>query len=257
MKIRPHLLTWISSSDNVTVQNGKVTVLSDDGAIITVKHKNVMDFVNVNKTKTKLKAPPSVYGEDKLYGSLDGKEISISGNVPKGATLLNRLFAFQRLEKLSEYDKAFVTASHYSLDAPKEVTMANAFSKTRIENTLFVTLNTSKGYVSKGSDWALLGKALSEDVKNIIVCAEFAPDLISSDEQIPLKKILESAIGNEKNVFFISSGETTGMKIENGVRYITLGMVADYRVKNMTANNKACQYVTFSVLGDDIRFEFK
>jgi len=69
--------------------------------------------------------------------------------------------------------------------------------------------------------------------------------------------MLESAKDAGKNVFYVSSGETTGMKIENSVRYITLGMVADYKTKNMASNAKTCQYVTFSVLGDEIRFEFK
>jgi len=255
--INPSLIDWISSSDNVKAENGKVTALSDDGAIITVKYENVMDFVNVNKAKTKMKAPPSVYGKDALYGSLDGKKVAMSGNVPAGATLLNRLFSIQRLEELTEYDKAYVTASYYSFDTPEAVTMANAFSKTKMDNTLFVTLNTSKGYVAKGSDWAKLGLALSEDAKNIVICAEFAPDQLGQSEQIPLKKMLESAKDAGKNVFYVSSGETTGMKIENSVRYITLGMVADYKTKNMASNAKTCQYVTFSVLGDEIRFEFK
>ncbi len=255
-RISPHLVQWVSSSENVKVQNGKVTLLADDGAIITVKHENVMDFVNVNKGKTKLKSPPSVYGTDALYGKLDGKKVAISGNVPQGATLLNRLFAFERLEEISAYDKAFVTSSYYSFEVPEKITMANSFTKSKTENTLFVTLNTSKGYVAKGSDWALLGRALGEDAKNIVLCAELPPDRLGEDEKLPLKEMLENAADEGKNVFYVSSGETTGMKIENSVRYITLGMVADYRTKNISSNAKTCQYIAFSLSGDEIRFEF-
>ena len=255
--INPALVDWISSSDEVSVSKGKLTSKSGGGAIVTVRYGDVMDFVNVNKAKSELKAPVSVYGTDGLYGYLaGGKKIAVSGNVPSGATLLNRWFSLNRLSTIAQYDKAFVTASYYADSLPENARKANAYSATQVENTLFVTLNTSKGYVQSGTDWGNLGTALMGSCPNIVITAELAPDQMGAYDKDMLKSMMEQAAKLGKRIFYVSSGETSGMKPEGGVRYITCGNVADYKTTNMTSNAKTCTYVVFSVSGDDIRFEF-
>lgn len=255
--INPALVQWMSSADEVSVSNGKITSPSGGGAIITVKYGEVMDFVNVNKAKSLLKAPPSVYGTDELYGSLEGgRKAAVSGNVPSGATLLNRFFSMQRLSTIAGYEKAFVTASYFSDSLPSNARKANSYSASELEKTLFVTIDTSKGYITSAAEWANIAIALSTSDPNIVITAELAPDQMGAYDKTVLKDMMETAAKLGKKIFYVSSGEVSGMKIENGIRYITCGNVADYRTSNMTSNAKTCPYVVFSVNGEDIRFEF-
>ena len=105
-----------------------------------------------------------------------GKKVAISGNVPSGATLLNRYFSMQRLNTIAAYDKAFVTASYFSDSIPANARKADSYSATEVEKTLFVTLDTSKGYIVNATDWANLAIALSTPNPNIVITAQLAPD---------------------------------------------------------------------------------
>jgi len=123
------------------------------------------------------------------------------------------------------------------------------------DETLFVTVNNSSGTILP-KDWGSLAVALSTQLPNIVVVAEKPLEKMNERDRIAFKTLLEYAGGHNKNVFFLNSGETTEMKIENNVRYITCGTVADYLTTTMDATSKSCPYVVFSVSGSEIRFEF-
>ena len=89
-----------------------------------------------------------------------------------------------------------------------------------------------------------------------MITAELAPDQMGAYDKDMLKSMMAEASKLGKQIFYVSSGETSSMKPDGGVRYITCGNVADYKTTNMTSNAKTCTYVVFSVSSDDIRFEF-
>ena len=139
---------------------------------------------------------------------------------------------------------------------PENVNMANAYSETLIENSYFITLNTKNGYLAKGSDWDKLCKALLSDVKNVVITASLTPDKFDEYEEKMMNEILSEAVSQGKNVFWVSSGEVPSLRIENGVRYITAGIVSDYKTETMKENIPACAYVLFSVKDNEIKYEF-
>lgn len=254
-KISPHLLEWIGN-DNASVQNGTVTSLTGASTVIGVKYQDKMDFISLNKSVAPIKAPPAVYGKDELYGSLTyGQKIAVSGNVPKGATLLNRHFSRNRVNKLAGYNASFVTAAWYDDLLPQNCLKADKYSANVYGETLFVTVNNSSGAILP-KDWGSLAVALSTQLPNIVVVAEKPLEKMNERDRVAFKALLEYASSYDKNVFFLNSGETTEMKIENNVRYITCGTVADYLTTTMDATSKSCPYVVFSVSGSEIKFEF-
>ncbi|MBE7051549.1 MAG: phosphodiester glycosidase family protein [Ruminococcaceae bacterium] len=257
MYISPHLLQWNSSSPSVTVNNGTVTSSDGTGAIVTVQYGNSMDFVNINKEVSSLKAPPSVYGTDSLYGITNsGKTVAISGNIPAGATLLNRIYSIQRLSLLGAHTASFVTSKLSGEPLPTGCKEANVYSATPIDGTLFLTLDNTDGYLKNPSDWSGIATAITSQSANIVITAKLPIEQMADYDRCLLKEMMESAAASGKKIFYVHSGEISGVKIENGIRYITCGTVADYKTTNMPDNKKTCPYIVFSVAGNDIRFEF-
>ncbi len=256
-KINPALLKWSSSNFAISVQNGKITANSHDSAIVEVRYNDITDYINVNKSLSRVKAPASAYGTDALYGSLpSGSKIAISGNIPAGATLLNRYYSAARLRSLKSYSKAYITASYYADTLDAHCTVADRYTAAEFDKTVFTTLNNSDKYIKTSSDWSSIAIALATPYPNVVVTAELDPDQMLYSDRILLKSMLETSARGMRNVFFVCSGETSSVKTENGVRYITCGTVADYKTSAREENAKAAPYVVFYAEGDNIRYEF-
>lgn len=255
--VNPALVTWLSSSDNISVRNGTVTANAEDYAIIELSYDGKSDYITVNRTADNKREPLSIGTKDDFEGYIDNAEqIAISGSLPKGATLLNRLFAIERLDELKSYSKAYVTDSYYSEFKSANTITANGYSVYNKDASCFITLDTSRGYINSADQWASLYTAASGSAKNLVIITENAPSAFPPDEEIRLKNILKQASDSGKNIFYVYSGGKPQLNIEDRVRYISAGEVSGYKTDTISDNKSYCSYLVFFAKGNEIKYNF-
>ena len=252
--IPSHLVSWDSSNSKISVENGKVTAKQKAGAVIKATYKGKTDAIIVNKDIYKEKAPLSKTETDSFYGSIkNAKNISVSGIIPKGETLLDEYFARKRLDNLKTCEKAYIFENSYTDFAFDTLTDANKHSVTTSDSTVFITLNSTKGYVPPKEIASIVTQ--SDKTQNIVVLSKTPIEELTENKEM-IKTILSNISESGKNVFVVSSGDKTEVKIENGVRYITAGTSKDYHTTSFSKDADYCTYVIFSISGNNIKYEF-
>ncbi len=255
--VNPRLAVWLSSSDNITVNNGTITAKNEDYAVIELSYDGKSDYIAVNRTADKKREPLSISSKDEFEGYIDGgSKIAVSGSLPKGATLLNRLFAIERLNELKDYSKAYVTSNYYSEFESSNIINADGYSVYNKDASCFITLDTSNGYIDDVSEWVNLYTAVSGNAKNLVIITENAPSAFPDYEEARFKNILKQATASGKNMFYVYSGGKPQVNIENGVRYISTGEVSGYQTASISDNKSYCSYPVFFVKGNDIKYNF-
>lgn len=255
--VSPGILAWTSSNSAITTAGGSVYASNREASIISAQYGDAVAYATVNKSIAMIKAPMSATGTDPLNRhSTTGKTVAVSGNIPKGATLLNRYFATSRLQSLARYDKAFVTSKYSDYTMPANCSIANKYAPHVIGNTVFATINNSKGYVATTGEWSSIYTALATTSPNVVIIGEKSMTEMSAGDRKILSSMLEASSASGKNVFYVSSADTTGVAIKNGVRYITCGTVSDYHTSSIASNAGSCSYVLFSVTDNALSYEF-
>jgi len=251
------LIKWSSDNSNVTVKNGTVYVKSKDGAIISASYDGKTDYICINQKPHEKRAPFATQVKDNFNTEiLSDIKIAISGEVPKGATLLNRYYSLERLNTINKYHKAYVTKNYYKDLLGSNTTEASSYTVYNIEGTTFATLSTSEGYVKNASEWVNLYTATTGSNKNLVIITEKSPLELPEEEETRIKSFFDNATKNGKNVFYVYSGDVPRVDIENGVRYISLGRVGSYLTSNMNDNKAYCTYLEFYVKGNEIGYNF-
>lgn len=257
ISVNPKLIKWESTNNNIKVKDGIISANKKESAIISAGYDGKYDYITVNRNENDKKAPFAISAEDEFKGSLkDGTKIAVSGSIPNGLTLLNRYFSLERLKKLKNYEKSFVTKNYYSSLESQNIKQANGYSVYIKDGTAFATISTSNGKLKNASEWANLYIASTGTSKNLVIITEKAPDELPNEEKIRIKKILGDASERNKNVFYVYSGYKPQVNIENGIRYISCPEVSEYKTTNMEYNKDYCAYVEFYVNGNEIKYDF-
>ncbi len=257
IEVNPRLVTWLSSSDNIRVKHGKVTAESEDFAIIEISYDGKSDYATINRSADSRREPLAVASKDEFDGYIDGGvQIAVSGSLPKGATLLNRIFAIERLSELKNYTKAYVTDNFYNEFKSDNTQTADGYSVYNKDASCFITLNTADGYIKTASEWVNLYTAASGGAKNLVIVTENAPSAFPADEEERFKNILKKATQSGKNIFYVYSGGKPQVNVENGVRYISAGEVSGYHTSTISENKSYCSYLVFFAKGNEIRYKF-
>lgn len=252
--INPDLLEWTSSNDDISIKNGIVKLSKNVGGVISANLKGKTDYIVINKDLYNQKAPISQTGTDILYGLIDdAKTVSVSGALPKGKTLLDEFFARKRLDSLKAHTKAFIIDNYYKEEDLSNISDIFTHSTVFFDGTAFITISNPNGEV-KPSELASIITS-SANSQNIVVMANSSSDSLSESEKT-IKSILSTLSKSGKNIFLVTSGEKTEVKLENGVRYITLGSVKDYHTSSYLKDADYCSYVKFSINGNEIKYEF-
>jgi hypothetical protein len=257
--VNPSLIKWTSDNPTVTVKNGKVNTSNEESAVISAQYDGKKDYVSINRKAYEKKAPFGTQADiiSLFKGKIDGAHtVAVSGNVPKGSTLLNRFYSLERLKLLGGYDKAYVTDNYYTENTENNTTSAKDYSIYKKDGTSFVTLSTKDGRIKNAPHWAGIYSDLKNDSENIVFITEKAPHELPKEEEQRMKAMFEEASKNGKNVFYVYSGTKPEVHIEDSVVYICSGQVEEYKTNTMEETKKYCAYVVFSVKGNEIRFEF-
>ena len=100
------------------------------------------------------------------------------------------------------------------------------------------------------------GRAESEVLLfgDMVLKIEKTSELADNEEKM-MKQILLNAASYGKNVFYVYSGTKPQLKIENGIRYISLGKVSEYKTASRFDDGKYCSYIVFYISGNEIRYE--
>ena len=148
--VNPSLIKWSSDNPTVTVKNGKVNTSNEESAVISAQYDGKKDYVSINRKAYEKKAPFGTQADiiSLFKGKIDGAHtVAVSGNVPKGSTLLNRFYSLERLKLLGGYDKAYVTDNYYTENTENNTTSAKDYSIYKKDGTSFVTLSTKDGRI--------------------------------------------------------------------------------------------------------------
>lgn len=252
----PNLITWESDNPAVSVYAGNVQVQGEAGAVVSATYNGKTDYICINKKIYGKKAPLAVTAPDGLYGKIDGATaVAISGNIPKAETLLNRYYSLERLKRLALYDKSYVTSNYYSGSQSQKTLLPKGYTVYNKDNTTISTIYTSEGYVKTMQEWIDLSIASRGTAKNLIIITEKAPGELPENEEKMIKSLLFNAASYGKNVFYVYSGSRPEVHIENGIRYISVGNVAEYRTASRYDDARYCSYVVFYISGNEIRYE--
>lgn len=257
VKVPLSLLDFDYDNDLCEITDDKITLKEDASFILSASFKDTKDYIVINKDDSLKRLPASVYSKDIFMGEFsNGKKVAVSSDIKLAPTLLNRIYAFKRLEKLSSYKSAFLTSSDYKLDEYENVKDAKNYTEEKIENTLFITLNTQNDYLST-NEFNSLYNAVNGDCKNIVITTKNPPSHLRDFDEGMLKKFLSIGKNNGKNIFYVYNGESKNVILEDNIRYISLAYVGDYNLENRVQNEKLCEYIEFSVSGNDIKYTFK
>ena len=131
ISVNPSLIKWSSDNSSVTVKDGKVSVSNEEGAVICASYDGKKDYVSINRKAYEKKAPFATEADiiSVFKGKIDGAHtVAVSGNVPKGSTLLNRFYSLERLKLLGGYDKAYGTDNYYTENLENNTTSAKDYS---------------------------------------------------------------------------------------------------------------------------------
>ena len=255
--VNPALMEWKSDNKNIVVKDGIVSARERERAVISAGYGGKFDYVSINRDVYTKKAPFATANEDLFEGSLkNGVKIAVSGSVPRGTTLFNRYHSLERLKTLEGFDKAFVTDNFYASNQGENTTAASGYSVYNKDGSCFVTISTGEGYVKNASEWANLYTATTGSAKNLVVITQKSPDELSDEENTRIRNMLKTAAENGKNVFYVYSGSKPQLNIENGVRYICAGEVAEYKTTTADEMKKYAAFVVFYVSGNEIKYEF-
>ena len=260
ISVNPALIEWESDNASVTVKDGRVSVSNDESAVISAGYDGKKDYVSINRKAFEKKAPFGTEADiiSLFKGKIDGAHtVAVSGNVPKGTTLLNRFYSLERLKLLGGYDKAYVTDNYYTENAENNTASAKDYSIYKKDSTSFVTLSTKDGKIKNAPHWAGIYSDLKNDSENIVFITEKAPHELPKEEEKRMKAMFEEAFKyGKKSIFYVYSGSKPEAYFEGGVTYISAGQVEEYKTDTMIDTKKYCAYVVFSVKGNEIKFEF-
>ncbi len=253
--ISSHCINWTSSNSAVGVQNGLVTAYGEESAVITAELNGISISVAVNKSKSGIRAPLPVCAQDPLYGSLQSeKNVAVTGHIPKGTTLFNIFFSHKRLDNLKNYSHSFLMDNYYTDVNPENSSTVASFSTREYDSTTFITFDNSGGPITPDI-FRNIKNIANSGQKNIVLITKKPLSELEKDGDA-IKSILTTCVLAGKNVFSVSGATVTGVNFEEGIRYLTAGTVAQYKVATYESDAQYCSYILFHINGDDIKYEF-
>ena len=259
LQINPYLLNFESDSENASVSaDGTITASGDGQAIVSVSYGDIKDYITVNKNSAKLKAPRAVTAADPFCGVTDNVKatFAVSGEVPKGATLINKFFSLRRIDRLKAYTKSYVLGSYYADSFSGNTSAVTGYSAVPSDSSLFVTLNTKDSSFSAYKNLVSVCTSVLSGNKNIVVIATSSLSDMNAEDGNRLKNILNRAVEIGSNVFYVYPGDRTEVSLTDGIRFIKCAPTADYRVASFDSDAKYCSYPVFYVNGDEIKYSF-
>jgi len=250
--ISPWLVSWSSSNPAILVTNGAVSTKAYESGTITAELKGKTDSIAINKSVSGIRAPLPTSGNDNMYGNLSSTAtVAVTGQIPGGATLLNRFFAHKRLDNLNKYSFAYMIDNYYTDIPPSNSAVANSYSIRTFASTTFITVANT---LSAGQ-LAEICQSTQGSSQNLVLISQSPADSLGKDGE-RLRSILEKSATNGKNVFWISGGSTTSARLENGIRYLIAGTVCDYKTSSYASDANYCSYILFCINGNSIKYEF-
>lgn len=184
----------------------------------------------------------------------NGESVLLLPGMMQEKTILGG-FVNKKLVTLSEGEESVYAFAKYENMPDNAV---SKFSAKKIENSLFVTVNTGLGSIREtdAKQWKYIMEMSEESTEKNIFFLLSAPLSAFSDKkeaELFERVIKEKLHANGKEVFVISPGEETAETEKNGVRYITVSKNAALSKEDIYDDAKGG--VRFTLFGDSVHFE--
>ncbi len=235
--VHPDIVKWIS--EGVDANNG---VISHGTGYVGVEFGEVRAYASVNGGA----APENTYLKNEFMDKLkEGKHLRISAGSKKYSSIGDML-------RVLNFEYSLAGADYlYMLNAPlvKDIayTSPDGFSKTTVDNTLIMTVNSSTGTIKEANQLTGLLQLKNVREKNIIIVTEKTPAALHESEKELFFESLAAARRAGKNIFVVYEDENAKNFTEEGICFIACE-------SHSGADAVTGRTVDFYISGDNISY---
>lgn len=254
--VKPVKLTKLYMLQYETTEKGVGGILLDDLIFSRGDGSSIPTDVQIETV-----AFPDVYQNENAQGA----KISFFGKTPQNATLLN-LIIERKIKSTANLTAKMAFTMNPIADTEMQMNIplyhGNYYNIYEQGNTAVIKLDASGGGLRKAStdqwSWFLNTLASSSHQNVIITLNQSLESFSDQDEAALLKKVIEEKlVGNGKTVFLVVPGSAQSVKVENGLRTLTVPGVTTGNVDQAIRAIDGMNYLEFTVSDNGVQYSWK
>lgn len=196
------------------------------------------------------------------FDPAQGFNITVFGELQMGKQMIHRILENKVAGKSGIYSdiNVMMTATDYLRENARAHYTENYF-KTENENVTTIVADTQSGSI-KSPTYAQF-EWFANDIKNIrtdnviVVMNKGLDEFTDALEKQAVENLLEEYITRQgKKLFLVSSGEKDSVKVQNGIRYLTVGRIGGGNIFRFANSIAGGSYLKFNMKDQVLSYTF-
>lgn len=240
----------------ITLENGKVTAKKEYAGHLTLSRSGTERSIKLTCGMFDIDNIASVFS-DPLYREKDAGYTFDVFSLAEVTTLYDRIVYAHIMDICEEADMSVALGGERIEEiTPEEAPLsAGEYEQTEAPFSKIISLETSNGKISRGTQWGKLMEALSGNDKNIFILLENEENFVTELDREAFYSMLEEA-SETKNVFVIQCGDENFTAMKHGARFITVANSKAEKMLHRSIENT--RYLSFNIENDgSVTYFFK
>ena len=224
------------------------------------------DNLSIGYSGTLQKSDEPYLNKDALHNKdfdpAQGFNITVFGELQTGKQMINRILENKVVGKSGIYSdiNVMMTSTDYLRTNARSHYTENYF-KTENENVTTITVDTQSGSI-KSPTYAQF-EWFASDIENIhtdyviLIMNKGLDQFTDALEKAAVEDLLEKHITRQgKKLFIVSSGEKDSVRVQDGVRYLTIGRISGGNIFSFANSIAGGTYLKFNIKDNVLSYEF-